>query len=321
MYTSAVDMIAAQIGTMCPSCAQAANLYAHPRIIYLTFFLLTHWPQSIDASTEEARRSIHLEGSWTSVRKGEIMWSVPCRIWEAMMLTRVVSQLRPRKNTVELDDVSMNSMQSMQTSTRATAAVSRALQEFAKTLQDPKLAAAGCVNLEAYIVGTGVPLGILSEAGLLTLLAKLAKSPVGPTFPCSLRLSREASCKPYMLTCCAARRQAFRSFRYLIHRCMWSQVTKALDRVLWGPVVTLQTMMMRMAMTWGVAGMNRLGKQRRRWKSDLVLMTQVLEQCQLHVIETIDGRDEHRSQYPPRIHFWSDLPRWLVMHSGHHLRY
>lgn len=66
----------------------------------------------------------------------------------------------------------------MQAHARATVAVSRALQEFAKALQDTRTAGAACVNLEAYIVGGGVTIGVLSEAGLLTLLAKLSKSPV-----------------------------------------------------------------------------------------------------------------------------------------------
>lgn len=66
----------------------------------------------------------------------------------------------------------------MQAHARATVAVSRALQDFAKALQDTRTAGAACINLETYITESGVTLGVLSEAGLLTLLAKLAKSPV-----------------------------------------------------------------------------------------------------------------------------------------------
>lgn len=70
----------------------------------------------------------------------------------------------------------------MQAHARATVAVSRALQDFAKALQDTRTAGAACVNLEAYIVESGLTLGVLSEAGVLTLLAKLAKSPVSLTY-------------------------------------------------------------------------------------------------------------------------------------------
>lgn len=83
----------------------------------------------------------------------------------------------------------------MQANTRASVAVSRALQDsFAKALQDTKTAGTACVNLEAYIVGHEVNIGVLSDAGLLTLLAKLSKSPVSSTCCGSDRLLQQESC-------------------------------------------------------------------------------------------------------------------------------